>query len=156
MDAEKKVPESRPGLEKALLAVVLLIVGGALGDAAYLASGGRTVPDEPPRGDVALVSRGDEVDLEAKAVPGKYTIFDFYADWCAPCRALDVRLRALAAERDDVAIRKIDIIDWTTPVVKQHGVEGLPFMILYGPDGKRLAAGDEVYLTVDRIFSIHL
>ncbi|HEY3174317.1 MAG TPA: thioredoxin family protein [Candidatus Polarisedimenticolia bacterium] len=142
-------------LEKALLAVVLAIVGGALGYAAYLASGGRPLP-EVPAGDVVVVSRGERVDLEAQAVAGKYTIYDFYADWCAPCRSLDVRLRELASRHDNVAVRKIDIIDWTTPVVAQHGVEGLPFMILYGPDGKRLAAGEDVYETVSRLFNVDL
>ena len=108
-------------LEKALLTVVLAIVGGALGYAAFLASGGRPLP-EPPAGDVAVVSRGEPVDLETHAVAGKYTLYDFYADWCPPCRVLDVQLRDLASRHDNVAVRKIDIIDWTTPVVDRKSV----------------------------------
>ena len=134
-----------------MLLVVLLIVGGALGYAAYLASGGRPAPEET-QGDISIVSRGQPVNLEASVVSGKYTIFDFYADWCPPCRVLDVQLHQLAARHDNVAIRKIDIIDWTTPVVRQHGVEGLPHLILFGPDGKRMASGDEVYRLLSKIF----
>ncbi len=141
--------------EKAVLILVIAIAGGALAFAVFLASGGSGVV-EVPRGDVKVVSKGEPVDLGAAAVAGKYTIFDFYADWCPPCRVLDPELRKLAARHENVAIRKIDIIDWTTPVVKQHGVKDLPHMILYGPDGKMMAAGDDVYLVVEKIFDTAL
>jgi hypothetical protein len=29
-------------------------------------------------------------------------------------------------------------------------------MILYGPDGKKLATGDEVYMVISRIFNVNL
>ena len=141
--------------EKAVLILVVAIAGGALAYAVFLASGGSGVV-EVPRGDVMVVSKGDPVDLAAAAVKGKYTIFDFYADWCPPCRALDPELRMLAARHENVAIRKIDIIDWTTPVVQQHGVEDLPHMVLYGPDGKMIASGDDVYLAVQKLFDTAL
>ena len=144
-------PATPGGGEKAVLLVVLLIVGGALGYAAYLASGGRPAPEEI-EGDISVISRGEPVDLQMSAVAGKYTVFDFYADWCPPCRVLDVQLHRIAAHHDNIAIRKIDIIDWTTPVVKQHGVEGLPHLILFGPDGNKLASGEEVYGLLSQIF----
>lgn len=143
------------GVEKTLLLIVLILVGGALGYAAFLASGSRAEP-EPAAGDYQVVSRGDTVDLAAVAVKGKYTLYDFYADWCAPCRSLDPQLRELAASHDNVAIRKIDIVDWTTPVVAQHQVQALPFMILLDPEGRRVAAGDEVYPAVSRLFKVEL
>ena len=79
-------------------------------------------------------------------------LVDFYADWCPPCRVLDVQLRHLAATHDNLAVRKIDILDWTSPVVEQHGVTDLPHMVLYGPDGERLGSGVEVYSLVARLF----
>ena len=139
------------GAEKTILLVVLMIVGGALGYAAYLASGGRPVPVEVA-GDVSVISRGEPVDLEASVVAGKYTVFDFYADWCPPCRVLDVQLHQIAAHHDNIAIRKIDIIDWTTPVVRQHDVQGLPHLILFGPDGRKMASGEDVYRLLSQIF----
>ncbi len=139
------------GGEKVLLALVLVIIGAALGYAGYRASAGGVAP-ELPEGDVMVVSKGDRIDLQENAVDGKYTIYDFYADWCPPCRTLDVELRELAATHDNVAIRKIDIIDWTTPVVEQHGVTGLPYMVIYGPDRERLAAGEDVYMVVQNLF----
>jgi len=144
-------------LENLLLLVVIVAVGGALGYAAYRASGGgASAEPDPPAGDVLLLSQGDEVDIEAQRVPGKYTIYDFYADWCPPCRVLDVSLRQIAATHENVAVRKIDIIDWTTPVVDQYGVTDLPHMILYGPDGKKLAEGDDVYPLLKDLFDVEV
>src|SRR5688572_25150679 len=118
---------------RSILAFVLLLAAGVIGFAAWRTATGDPAPPSLP-GDVQVVSKGEPVDLDAVAVKGKYTIYDFYADWCPPCRSLDVQLRQLASTHDDVAVRKIDIVDWTTPVVKQHGVEGLPHMVVYGPD----------------------
>jgi thiol-disulfide isomerase/thioredoxin len=142
-------------VERAILLAVLLIVGGALGYAAYRASNGRSAP-QVAAGDVVVVSKGEVVDLSAHLVKGKYTIYDFYADWCPPCRVLDVQLRELAARHDNVAIRKIDIVDWTTPVVAQHKIEDLPHMVIYDPDGKLMAAGDDVFPVIARLFDTGL
>ena len=35
--------------------------------------------------DVVIISGGEEVDLTAHTVDGKFTIFDFGAPWCGPC-----------------------------------------------------------------------
>src|SRR5262245_32557938 len=45
----------------------------------------------PPGADYRRLSNGGEdvASLESHAVAGKVTLFDFYADWCAPCRQLD-------------------------------------------------------------------
>ena len=152
--ARPEPPARRRG-EKAILLAVLLVVGGALGYAAYVATM-RGAGTQPPAGDVAWVSEGEPVDLAANAVKGKYTVYDFYADWCAPCRALDVHLRGLAARHPNVAIRKIDIVDWTTPVVAQHRIEGLPYMVLFDPDGKQIAAGIDVYVKLSELFEAEL
>jgi thiol-disulfide isomerase/thioredoxin len=93
-------------------------------------------------GDVRLISQGREVALEHHLAPGKYVVFDFYADWCAPCRVLTPRLERMVAQRPGrLALRKIDVINWESPVARQHGVSSLPFLVLYGPDGARLASG---------------
>ena len=143
------------GRERFFIATVLVVAAGALGYAAFRAVAASPTPEVPP-GDVAVLSKGDPVDLNANLVPGKYTIYDFYADWCPPCRALDGSLRALAANHRNVAIRKIDIIDWTSPVVQQHDIRDLPHMVLYGPDGTRLAEGDDVYPMVSELFRTKL
>jgi len=93
--------------------------------------------------DVRLISQGREVTLEEHLVPGKLVVFDFFADWCAPCRYLTPLLERLAEEHPDrLALRKIDVIDWSSPVARQHGLSAIPHLVLFGPDGARLAEGD--------------
>jgi thiol-disulfide isomerase/thioredoxin len=109
-----------------------------------------------PEADVRVITRGEKVDLEPHAVRGKYTVFDFYAAWCPPCRVLSPALERLAAARTDrLAIRKVDIVDWTMPVARQHGIESLPFLVLYDPEGRRVAQGDQVSGMLLRIFGEH-
>ena len=94
-------------------------------------------------GDVETITHGREVDLEAHLVPGKHVLFDFYADWCGPCRALEPHLLELADRHPDrLAVRKVDIINWDSAVSRQYRVSSVPYLVLYGPDGERLAAGD--------------
>ena len=93
--------------------------------------------------DVQLISQGREVTLEEHLVPGKLVVFDFFADWCAPCRYLTPLLERLAEQHPDrLALRKIDVIDWSSPVARQHGLSALPHLVLFGPNGARLAEGD--------------
>ncbi len=145
----------RVRLDMALLAAVVLVAGAALGYSVFRAAGGGSAAMEQ-QGDVAQISDGEAVDLKAHLAPGKYTIFDFYADWCPPCRALAPELQKLAERDSRVAIRTIDVVDWASPVVAQHGIEGLPHMILYDPSGSRLAEGSDVYLAVSRLFQTDL
>ena len=93
--------------------------------------------------DVQTITHGREVDLEAHLVPGKHVLFDFYADWCGPCRALEPHLLELADRHpDQLAIRKVDIINWDSAVSRQYRVSSVPYLVLFGPDGSHLAAGD--------------
>lgn len=118
-------------------AAVCLLLAGACGG---YPGGGRP---EVLAGDMEIISRGEEVDLTAHLASGKYTLFDFYADWCPPCWAIEHDLVRLASESTNVAVRKINIIDWTTPVVRQHGVEELPHLLLYDSSGTFIASDDE-------------
>lgn len=92
--------------------------------------------------DIATITRGSEVDLERHLVPGKLVLFDFYAEWCGPCRALEPELKRLAERHaDSLALRKVDIVDWSSPVSRQHRISSVPHLKLYGPDGEVLAQG---------------
>lgn len=93
--------------------------------------------------DVLTITHGREVDLEAHLVDGKYVLFDFYADWCGPCRALEPQLLDLAGQyADRLALRKVDVINWDSEVARQYRISSIPYMVLFGPDGAKLAAGD--------------
>jgi thiol-disulfide isomerase/thioredoxin len=98
-------------------------------------------PPAPPAGaDVQrLGATGEDVpSLDAHLVRGKVTVFDFYADWCGPCRQVDEHLYALLAARGDIAYRKLDIGSWETPLARHYLAKApsLPFVIIYGKDGR--------------------
>ena len=78
--------------------------------------------------------------LPKLAVPGKYTVFDVFADWCGPCRAVDERLRQVVTQRPDVAIRKLNVRDFDTPLARELGstFETLPYVVVLTPKGKRI------------------
>jgi thiol-disulfide isomerase/thioredoxin len=87
-----------------------------------------------------LTNRGDDVGpLEALRVTGKYTVFDVYADWCGPCRIVDGQLRDVIAKRTDIAVRKLNVVSFDTPLAKRLGarLKALPYVIVFAPDGKR-------------------
>jgi len=92
--------------------------------------------------DVVLLSKkGESIgSLKKHLVPGKYTVFDVYADWCGPCRTVDERLRDLVGKRADVAVRKLNVVDFESPLGKELGsrLEALPYLIVFTPSGKRI------------------
>ena len=97
--------------------------------------------DYPAGADVATLSKdGSAVGrLDKLRVAGKYTVFDVYADWCAPCREVDRRLREIVATRTDVAIRKLNVVDFDTPLARELGpsFEALPYLVVFTPTGKK-------------------
>jgi thiol-disulfide isomerase/thioredoxin/copper chaperone CopZ len=111
-----------------------LRVGG--GQGAYLPP-----PDYPAGSDVVTLTRdGSKVGaLDKLRVPGKFTVFDFYADWCGPCREVDERLRELVAARGDVAVRRLNVVDFDSPLARELGpsLDALPYLVVFDPNGKR-------------------
>jgi len=78
--------------------------------------------------------------FEKHRVAGKYTVFDVYADWCGPCREVDEQLREIAGRRPDVAIRKLDVVDFESDLARElgSGFDALPYVVVYTPSGKRI------------------
>jgi thiol-disulfide isomerase/thioredoxin len=98
-------------------------------------------PAPPPGADFQrLVEHGEDLpSLESHVVAGKITLFDFYADWCGPCRRVDEHVFALLRARSDLAYRKLDMVSWDTPLTKHYlrDVSSLPYVVVYGKDGRR-------------------
>ncbi|MGI5817991.1 MAG: TlpA family protein disulfide reductase [Armatimonadota bacterium] len=104
----------------------------------------------PQYEDVRTISHGEEVTLEDYLVAGQNVIIDFTSKYCPPCVAIAPRLEALAQQRDDIVLVKVDInrpdvqgIDWQSPVARQYDLRGIPYFMVYGPDGELQASGNE-------------
>jgi len=99
-------------------------------------------PEYPAGADVAWLSRdGSAVGpLPKLRVADKYTVFDVYADWCGPCRSVDDHLREVVAARKDVAVRKLNVVEFESPLAKELGsrLEALPYIVVFTPSGKRV------------------
>ena len=100
---------------------------------------------------IVLSKKGESIgSLQKHLVPGKYTVFDVYADWCGPCHLVDKKLRQIMATRSDIAVRKLNLVDFNTPLVKDLGprIRGLPYVVVFDPKGKRT---DIMGANLDRI-----
>lgn len=98
------------------------------------------LPALPAGADVLQLSKAGEdvADLAAHVVAGKVTVFDFHADWCAPCRKVDRHVYGLLGQRQDIAVRKLNIVSWDSPLAQRYltNVPSMPFLVVHGRDGK--------------------
>ncbi len=85
---------------------------------------------------IEVISHGAQVDINQHLALGNVTIVDFYADWCGPCRRLSPSLEQMARSDAGVALRKIDIVNWRTPVVQQFNIHSIPQVNVYDRSGR--------------------
>ena len=69
-------------------------------------------------------------NFEEKVIKSeKPVLIDFWAEWCGPCRMLAPTVEAIAKERDDLKVGKIDV-DVEQQLAVQFGIESIPTLII--------------------------
>ena len=64
----------------------------------------------------------------------KKVLLDFYADWCGPCRMVSPIVEAIADEREDILVVKINV-DNEPELASEFGVVSIPALFVV-KDGK--------------------
>lgn len=121
----------------------------------------RSIPPQPVYGEVKLS------DYVGK---GKYVLLDFWAPWCGPCRREIPNIKKVYEQYGGEDFEVVSIAVWerepvqvtidaayelgmTWPQINNgqrepaeiYGVEGIPHLVLFGPDGKILKRGFHGY-----------
>src|SRR6266403_1911171 len=85
---------------------------------------------------VEVISHGAQVDINQHLALGNVTVVDFYADWCGPCRQLSPNLEQMARSDPEIALRKVDIVNWRTPLARQFDIHSIPQVNVYNRGGR--------------------
>jgi thiol-disulfide isomerase/thioredoxin len=85
---------------------------------------------------VEVITHGAQVDITKHLALGNVTVVDFYADWCGPCRQVSPILEQMAKTDPEIVLRKIDIVDWKTAVVRQYSIHSIPQINVYNRGGR--------------------
>jgi len=88
------------------------------------------------------IKGGGKIKIDEHLVEGGITIFDFYADWCGPCKVFSPKVERLLLNHAKVNLVKVDIVDWKSALSKQltqkYQMPSLPFVLVFNDKGKLL------------------
>jgi thioredoxin 1 len=75
-------------------------------------------------------------------------VVDFWAPWCPPCLALAPSVEALADERPDVVVGRLDVDDHPA-IAERYGIQNIPTVLVFR--GGQLAARSVGLVSIGRL-----
>lgn len=63
-------------------------------------------------------------------IKGDFVVVDFYADWCGPCKMLDVVIEEVAEEHPEITFVKVDA-DRFRGIAKEYHVMSVPVVAVF-------------------------
>lgn len=63
------------------------------------------------------------------AESGKTVLLDFWATWCSPCKMIAPIVEAIAEEREDVLVGKVNV-DEEMALATQFGISSIPTLVV--------------------------
>jgi len=73
-----------------------------------------------------IVNKDNLNELKRDSKP---LLLDFYAEWCGPCRSVLPIIEAIAKERSDINVGKINV-DKESALAGEYGVYSIPTLVV--------------------------
>ena len=71
----------------------------------------------------------DSFDEQVKQA-SNFVLVDFWAEWCGPCKMIAPVLEALASEREDLTVAKVNI-DENQNLAVEYAIRSIPSLLLF-------------------------
>lgn len=134
----------------------------------YLKEASAFVQGKPLREGKVITPKGDTLSLLAQLKAGQYTLIDFWASWCGPCRASFPHLRemyklhgekvnfiSVSLDQEEEVWQKAmeeEKLPWTQftasrtlskEIGKYYDIKAIPTFLFIDPDGKIIFSGHD-------------
>ena len=89
------------------------------------------LPEVAGNAPASAVAEMTKIDMDKLIIENKLIIFDFFAEWCGPCKKLKPELEALeAAHKGEVKIVRIDV-DKNKTLARELQITEIPIIMIY-------------------------